>query len=346
MIQSAIIASIVAITSWLASFGSRWLAIKTQAIAQPSGGRRLHERPVPQLGGLGIGLTIFVACAFALAGNWFAPSVKPLQLIGLMVGIGLLMLGGYLDDKYELKPGWTAMFALLAALAVVLTGSDIHAITNPFGRPFIIAWPWAPLLTIGWLLAITAATKFADGLDGLVTGQTVIGAGVIAALTLSPSFYQPAMTGLCLVVAAAFLGFLPANFNPAKQFLGESGSTIAGFALGFLAVASGAKVATALMAVGLPLADILFVMANRVRQGRSPFKGDRSHLHFRLMDLGLSQRQAVYLLWTISLLFGLVALGFQTRGKVVLLVGLIIVTLALPWILGLVASRKKACPSV
>lgn len=175
-------------------------------------------------------------------------------------------------------------------------------------------------LTFLWLITVTMATKFMDGIDGLVTGQTVVGAAVIASLALTTAFFQPSIVLLAAVIGAAFLGFLPWNFHPAKQFLGESGSTIAGFSLGFLAIVSGTKVATALMVLGLPLLDLAFVVVGRLRRGVSRARrGQDAHLHFRLLEAGLSQRQAVLLVWSIGLAFGLAGLAFQTRGKIVLL---------------------------
>ncbi|MFA6428973.1 MAG: MraY family glycosyltransferase [Patescibacteria group bacterium] len=357
MTSLLVLAGAVAVLSWIASFGSRWLAGRVHAIAEPTGGRRIHKRPIPQLGGLGIGLAILVACGVGLWQGWFAPSVTSWQMGGFLVGVFLLLVGGFLDDRYNFPPKHLVWFPLLAALVVSLTGTGIQAITNPFGaQPWSLVWSeWSfvlfdhgfslafpsTLLTIAWMLAVTAATKFGDGLDGLVTGQTVIGASVIGALTVTAAFFQPPMTILCVIIGAAYLGFLPVNINPAKQFLGESGSTIAGFSLAFLSIASGAKLATALMAIGLPLADIAFVMVNRMRRGVSPFQGDKTHLHFRLLDAGLSQRASVAILWFISAAFGVIALGVHTGGKVLLLGCLTVLALALPTLMEWRRSKQR-----
>lgn len=323
-----------AIASWVFAFGSRWLAHRTEAIAMP-GGRHIHRKPIPQLGGLGIGAVILIAIAVGSSFGWFAPSLKPLQILGFAIGILFLMIGGYLDDRYDLPAKHLVWFPLLAAISIALTGTRIHEITNPFGGHPIVFPAWlGDALTILWLLAVTAATKFADGIDGLVAGQTVIGAGLILGLTLSAAFRQPAMAVLAAVIGASYLGFLPSNYFPAKQFLGESGSTIAGFSLGFLSIASGAKVATALMALGIPLADIVFVMLRRIRRGRSPFRGDTSHLHFRLLAAGLTPPKAVAVMWGLSLLFGILAFGLQTRGKILLLFVLCVIVLGLSAVLG------------
>jgi UDP-GlcNAc:undecaprenyl-phosphate GlcNAc-1-phosphate transferase len=153
--------------------------------------------------------------------------------------------------------------------------------------------------------------------------MTVIGAALIAGLASSTAYFQPIIAMLALVIAASYLGFLPWN-RAGSLFLGESGSTIAGFSLGVLAIISGAKVATASAALGVPLVDIVLVVLDRLSRGTSPFKGDSSHLHFRLLALGFTPRAAVRLIWAIALSFGLIALTLQTKGKIFLLTLLIV----------------------
>jgi UDP-GlcNAc:undecaprenyl-phosphate GlcNAc-1-phosphate transferase len=157
----------------------------------------------------------------------------------------------------------------------------------------------------------------------------VIGAVLIALLALTTRYFQPDVAILALMIAGAFLGFLPINFHPAKQFLGESGATLAGFSLGFLSILGGAKLATGLMALGFPLMDAAFVVLGRVSRGAPFWKGDDTHLHFKLLKAGLSQRQTVFLIWGVSLLTGLAALGLQSAGKAALIVWLFAVVLGL-----------------
>ncbi|HVM90421.1 MAG TPA: MraY family glycosyltransferase [Verrucomicrobiae bacterium] len=318
-------AAAAAVLSFLLGFASRGLARQTGAIDQPTGGRKIHTRPVPLLGGLGIGL---VLVCFALLQH----------LYGFAASLLILMIGGALDDKFNLKPKWQFGFILVACLTAVLTGTNVVHITNwAGGAPVELGW-LGYVLAFAWLVIVTFAMKFMDGLDGLVSGQTVIGAALIAVLALSAKYYQPDVALLAFVVGGAFLGFLPANFHPAKQFLGESGATIAGFSLGFLSILGGAKLATGLMALGFPLVDAGFVVLGRVARGAPFWKGDDTHLHFKLLKAGLGQRQIVFLIWGISLAVGLVALDLQSIGKVALLALLAIVVLAL----GAWASTRKA----
>ncbi len=333
-----------ALMAWVASWGTRWLAVVTDTTDAARGGRKIHSQTTPLLGGLGIGLTILISMVIATA-TGLLPMQGPLsmRLGGFFVGVLILLFGGVLDDVYDIPPYLQILFPVTATLVVMGTGTSILEISNLGGagvwkldywQRSISIFGWlhtlrlpADLLTFAWMLGVTYATKSMDGLDGLVTGQTLIGAALIALLAASPAFYQPAILVLSLIVFAAFLGFLPWNLHPARQFLGESGSTLAGFSLGFLAIVSGAKVATAFMALGIPLVDFMLVVLLRLRSHRSPFEGDDSHLHFRLLRLGFSQRQVAAFFWMLALVFGLTAFGLQTRGKTLLVISLSCVTL-------------------
>jgi UDP-GlcNAc:undecaprenyl-phosphate GlcNAc-1-phosphate transferase len=196
-------------------------------------------------------------------------------------------------------------------------------------------------LTFVWIVAATYATKVLDGLDGLVTGEAVIGAGIVGALTLSTSFFQPTVAIFAAIIGGAFLGFLPRNAHPAKQFLGESGSTIAGFSLAVLSILSSAKIAVALSVLAIPMTDVALVIAGRVARGVPWYKGDNTHLHFRLLQAGFSQRSAVLLLWGVSFASGLLALTLQTRGKIFLIVTLVASTALASFVAGLKTRKQK-----
>ncbi|MSR84972.1 undecaprenyl/decaprenyl-phosphate alpha-N-acetylglucosaminyl 1-phosphate transferase [Candidatus Uhrbacteria bacterium] len=341
------------ILSFVLAFSARQLAFRFGAIDQPRRTRDIHTKPIPLFGGLSIGILLITVVA---AVTLFAPFSKPIlpsfQIMGFLLGVLVLLIGGLLDDRFDLPAKYQMLFPMAAALIVILTGTTIPHITHWIGRgAYSLEW-WrigvftfpADLLAFAWLLAVMYAMKFLDGLDGLVTGQTIIGALLIAGLAASSTFYQPAVAILALIVAAIYFGFLPHNIFPAKQFLGEAGSLIAGFSLGFLAIVSGAKVATALMALGLPLADASLVVLGRLARGTSPFRGDDTHLHFKLLKAGLTQRQVVGILWAIAALFGLLAFGLQTQGKVLLLIVLVGVTILLPYFVRLM--RRSRIPKI
>ncbi len=332
---------------------ARW-AVRTGIVKAPLGGRHIHAHPTPEFGGMGIGIAMLVVGVVAYGFGAFAGEIRPVQLVGFGIGILLLLLGGYADDRYTLPPRIQIVFPLLAAIAVMLTGTGIVQVTHWSGTgAFGLGWwqwpfPWggafslpADVLTFCWLLGVTYATKLMDGLDGLITGLGIIGAGMIAALTQSVTFYQPAVTTLAAIVGGSFVGFLPRNIWPARQFLGESGSTIVGFSLAFLSIVSGTKVATALMVLGVPIVDAAVVLLGRLWRRAPLTQGDRSHLHHRLLDAGLSKGQAVIVIWSLSLCAGLLALGLQTRGKLLVLVGLCLLTSALSFGAGWIARHRR-----
>lgn len=324
--------------SYLGAILTRRAAWALKAIDHPKGGRKIHQKPTPLFGGIGIGMTIILLVVVGIKAEWFSsPQIQPLQLWGFVCALLLLLGVGYADDRWDISAWGRAALYFLACVIIVLTGTSIHQITS-FTTPSLLG----DVVTLGWLMAVLYATKFLDGLDGLVAGQTVIGAGLIVFLCLMPLFYQPPVALLAIIVFGAFAGFLPSNLSPAKQFLGEEGSVIAGFSLGFLSIVSGAKMATAFMAIGIPLADAIFVVLGRCLRGVSPFKGDDTHLHFKLLRLGLSQRQVVGLYWGLALGAGILAFGFQTRGKFLLILGLLIGTAILSWFAGFrTRARRK-----
>ena len=345
--------------STILTIGSRALAKNLHAIAVPSG-RRQHKTPTPQLGGLGIGVAILLLLAIGIHFGLLTDAlIQGQQLAGFGIGVMILLIVGLLDDIYE----WSAVarFSLyaFASLIVVLAGTTVRAVTCLDGHACSLLWWQSPgffldtfrlqlsfpgdLLAWAWLFMVTFTTKLLDGLDGLVTGQTMIGAFIILLLTLTPFFFQPPVALLAVIILGSYAGFLPSNFPPAKQYLGESGSILAGFSLAFLSLVSGAKMAMAFLALGLPLIDMIIVVFERVRAGRAPWVGDRTHLHFRLQDAGgLSPLQAVGLLWSLSFVFGAAALLVKTEGKIILAICVVMTTIALrTWCTRRITRRKK-----
>ncbi|TSC95641.1 MAG: Uncharacterized protein Athens101410_397 [Parcubacteria group bacterium Athens1014_10] len=313
----------------------RKFALKNKIVDYPSP-RKIHSHPIPLLGGLIIFLSFFIVLAYF---TFFTPyilgkSIALKQLIGIFIAGLFLISGGFLDDKYNLPPKKQFIFPLLAVLTIIASGIGVKYITNPFngiinlelnkffilnfqGAPYYFSWP-ADLLTFFWLLGMIYTTKFLDGLDGLVSGITAIGGLIIFGLCLFTIFYQPEVGLLAIILAGACLGFLIFNWHPAKIFLGEGGSTFCGFMLGVLAIISGGKFATTLLVMGIAVIDVIWVIARRVFWERhSPFLADKKHLHFRLLDIGLSPRQAVVFLYFLSLIFGLSTFFLKSSGKLI-----------------------------
>ncbi len=352
---SAFILGATALASFAMSFFSSSAAWRHQVLDIPKGGRKIHDHPIPLWGGTGIalvlGVTVMLMGGFGLL---FSTRVSMWQLLGFLMGLAVLNIGGMLDDKYDLKPWQSILFPIAASLIVVLSGTTIGHVTHPGTAQawFLDWWTWRPFdgwslvlpsdaLTFVWILVATYATKITDGLDGLVTGITIIGSGMVGALSAMPAYYQPLSVFLSAAVAGSFLGFLPRNIHPAKQFLGEGGSTIAGYCLGFLAVVSSAKIAIAMAVLAVPLFDIALVVVRRVFSGHKWYSGDKeSHLHFRLLGAGLPHGKVVFALWSISASAGVLALFLQTRGKIFLVLALAALTSLASWWAG-VAMREK-----
>ena len=293
--------------------------------------RKKQPKPVPLLGGLSIFLSFNIVVL--IYSNFLTEGyLLPKHLWGVFLGGLVLMIGGIIDDKYNLKPKGQVLFPLISALVIIISGIGIEYITNPLGGQFNLdsikftlfqfnSLPYqiiliADLFTFLWLVGMMYTTKLLDGLDGLVSGVTTIGAFIIFFLSLSQDVYQPETATLAIILAGAVLGFFLFNFHPAKVYLGEGGSLFCGFMLGTLAIISGGKIATALLIMGIPILDVIWVIIRRVFfDKKSLARADSKHLHYRLLDIGLSHRQTVLLLIIISLIFGLSSLFLASSGK-------------------------------
>jgi len=285
-----------------------------------------HNKTTPLLGGVAVFFTfVIIVSALFFGFNFFKwQSLANYKLIfGIIIGAFWLLIGGVLDDKYDLAPKHQVIWPNLAILTVITAGIGQDNLTNPL---YYLGLSNDPLLhlkcyiinifnfelvfftdifTFLWLFLLIYTTKFLDGLNGLVSGITVIGAGLL--FFTSFLLGQPLPMILALIIGGVYLGFLPWNFK-GMIFLGESGSTLAGFFLGVLAIMGPAKISITFLILGLPILDALWVIYNRFRAKKSPFLGDRRHLHFRLLARGLSEKKAVLLLWSICLVFGLLGL--------------------------------------
>lgn len=278
------------------------------------GGRRRHHGQVPRLGGValftgfvGTGLFIFACSA---AGVWWPMGEEDGKLLtGVLLGSTLMFLFGLVDDLWQLPP-WP-QFAAQFGVALIAIAFDIivERVTLPVRGvtefPFWITYP----LTIFWIMGMINTVNWLDGLDGLAAGVAAIASLLFAIHAYKLGQITVALFPLAL--AATCLGFLLFNFQPARIFMG-GGSMLLGFALASLSILAPAKVATALLVLGIPILDVAWLIIQRWRQG-SPTQSGRDHLHYRLLDLGLSQRQIVLLYYTFSAAFGLLALFIEAR---------------------------------
>ena len=293
------------------------------------GGRKIHDHPIPLLGGIAIFLAYFLVI-FLFPGKFLSGNLHYSHLIGFFIGALIIMIGGALDDKYNLRPYQQIIFPLLAIVAVILGGVEISQITNPLGARFDLRTIsfLSPLLISLWLLGLMYTTKLLDGVDGLVSGVSGIGALIIFLFTLTTRYYQPDIAFASIILVGAAAGFLIFNWHPAKIFLGEGGSLLLGYILGVLAIISGGKIAIALLVMGIPVLDVAWTILRRVMSGKNPFRfADRKHLHHRLLDLGLGQKKTVLIFYSLSLIFGLSGLFLQSRGKFLTLLLLLFIML-------------------
>lgn len=332
-----IAASVAAIVTAIVVPGVRRWAMDHHIVDDPGveSFRRMHVTPVPLLGGLAVWCSIVIVVGvFTAMGLTTAGYISVWHLVSLGVASLVIMIGGYLDDRYHLRASRSILFPALAALIIVASGIGVNFITNPFGGVFRIdQWKitlgefgvftvGADLFAFAWLMGMMYTTKLLDGLDGLVSGVTAIGAVVIALLSLTVAVHQPDTAIVAIIVAGAFLGFLPFNWSPAKMFLGEGGSVLAGFLLGVLSIVAGGKIATTLLVLGIPALDVLWVILRRLLSGQAAHQADRKHLHFRLLEF-LSTQQTVLFYYATAVLFGMVAIFAPSSGKLLALVALV-----------------------
>ena len=315
----------------------RRFAFKIGAIDIPKENRRMHKKPTPRIGGLAIifGFTVATLC--------FAQPSR--QLYGTLAGAAIIAVMGVIDDCKNLPAKLKFVIQIIAALVVVFAGDiKIDVFTNPnflSDNPYWVLPEWLSVtLTVIWIVFITNAVNFIDGLDGLAAGVSAIMSISLVFISIRVGEYSIAILGIALM--GSCFGFLPFNFNPAKIFMGDTGSTFLGFMLATLSIQGVFKsyavisFAVPLLILGLPLFDALFAMIRRILRGQSPMTADRGHLHHRLVDMGFSQKQTVFILYAISGVLGITAVLLAESGvlRALLLVICVLILLLIGSMLG------------
>ena len=315
----------------------RRFAFKIGAIDIPKDNRRMHKKPTPRIGGLAIifGFTVATLC--------FAQPSR--QLYGTLAGAAIIAVMGVIDDCKNLPAKLKFVIQIIAALVVVFAGDiKIDVFTNPnflSDNQYWVLPEWLSVtLTVIWIVFITNAVNFIDGLDGLAAGVSAIMSISLVFISIRVGEYSIAILGIALM--GSCFGFLPFNFNPAKIFMGDTGSTFLGFMLATLSIQGVFKsyavisFAVPLLILGLPLFDALFAMIRRILRGQSPMTADRGHLHHRLVDMGFSQKQTVFILYAISGVLGITAVLLAESGvlRALLLVICVLILLLIGSMLG------------
>ena len=308
--------AVALVVSLVATPPVKWFAERVGAIDVPKDSRRIHKEPIPRLGGL----AIFIG--FVISVILFAEI--DLEIQGVLLGSLLIVSVGVVDDIVPLRAWQKFITQIMAALIPIFHGVSIDLLSNPnifSPENYINLGIFAIPLTVLWIVGITNAVNLIDGLDGLAVGVSTISS--LTMLLVALLVTEDANVALVLAaLAGACLGFMPYNLNPAKIFMGDTGALLLGFLLATMSIQGLFKsyaiisFAVPFIALALPILDTLFAIIRRALKGQNPMSPDRGHLHHRLLDLGFSQKQVVFIIYLISGFLGLIAVVMTSSGDV------------------------------
>jgi len=303
-----------AVIAWAFSFSAtpmaRIFAYGIGALDVPKDARRVHKKTTPLLGGLAIWF------GFTAASVLFCAITK--ESIAMWTGATALIIVGIIDDRFGMPAVIKFLLQIAVATGTVIAGELIVDEINVFGTLFEFGYVPSIVLSVFWIVALINAINLIDGLDGLACGISCIGAATI--LIISVIYSNTYMALFAAILVGACAGFLPYNFNPAKIFMGDTGSMFLGYILAIMSIQGSMKMNSLLALItpvavfGLPILDTAFAFIRRILQGRSPFSADRGHLHHRLIDMGFTQKQTVCILYMISAALGMSAILFSLRN--------------------------------
>lgn len=335
---------VAAVVSFLSTPLVKSLAYKVGAIDVPKDNRRMHKVPIPRLGGLAIFL------AFLLSVLVFAEIDR--QMRGILLGAVMIVVLGVMDDIMALKALPKLIVQIVAAGTAVYHGCVIQFLSNPnvFSNRTYMDLGWLSIpITIIWIVAITNAVNFIDGLDGLAVGVSAISTASLIVIAIMVS--EVNITVILCALFGACLGFIPYNMNPAKIFMGDTGSTFLGYMMATLSITGLFKMyaiisfAVPFLILGIPIFDICFAFLRRIAKGQNPMVADRGHVHHRLIDMGFSQKQAVAICYMLTAILGLSAVLLTSSGafKALILIGAVFVVGAIGF--RVIFSNTKKTPS-
>ena len=300
-------------TPLAARLGRRWKMVDVP------GGRRQHLGVVPRTGGIALYVAFLLAALLAAGLRRQLPAPEgpdpqePVRLAAILLGSTFMFLVGLVDDRRDLKPR-TQLLAQLVAAGIAVAGLVfIERVRDPFTDQLIILpWFWTVLLTVVWVVGMVNTVNLLDGVDGLAAAVSAVVVAVLFIHMVQAGQYSVSLLPLALL--GSILGFLPANSYPARVFMGSGGSFFLGYALATVSIAAGPRLAMMLLLLLVPIIDVGWLIFVRLRRSPEAFaQGDRRHLHFRLLDLGLSPRRIVLAYSSISAAFGLLALSVSSR---------------------------------
>ncbi|MDO4572960.1 MAG: MraY family glycosyltransferase [Clostridia bacterium] len=295
----------------------RAFAKQVGAIDVPDKNRHLHSQPIPRMGGL----AIFIG--FLLAVLLFADINS--QVRGILLGAILIVVVGAIDDVLNLNAWLKFGVQILAAVIAVLSGVIINVVSNPLfitNEQAVTIGILAVPVTILWIVGVTNSVNLIDGLDGLACGVSAIASLSMLVVSMLVSEANANVAVILAALTGACAGFIPYNLNPAKIFMGDAGALTLGYVLATVSIIGMFKFyaivtfIVPVLALAVPLSDTVFAFVRRVLHGQSPFHADRGHFHHRLLDMGLSQKQAVAVLYAVSAILGLAAVILTSTGLV------------------------------
>ncbi|MEG2310980.1 MAG: MraY family glycosyltransferase [Clostridia bacterium] len=321
---------------------------KLNIVDIPKDSRRVHNKPMPRIGGVAIVLSMLtiVALYYFITKDISGISLKnDSRFFGYIFGALIIFAMGLIDDIFNLRARYKFIFQLVAAIIIYICGIKISGVKIPFIYTDIINFGWLDFpITLLWIIGVTNAVNLIDGLDGLAAGISAISATALLIIFIATSASLEAII-IAAVLVGATLGFLPFNFNPAKTFMGDVGSNFLGFTLAVISILGFAKGYTMLaiiapiLALGVPIFDTLFAMVRRFLKGQPMLQPDGAHIHHRLLKMGLSQKQAVLLLYTVTSILCIIAVVIISADvwKLMLLILAIVCFI----ILGLLSMKKN-----
>jgi UDP-GlcNAc:undecaprenyl-phosphate/decaprenyl-phosphate GlcNAc-1-phosphate transferase len=334
---------LTSLTILISSFGitlllTPWvkrIALKANIIDKPNE-RKIHQTPIPRLGGI----AIFLGCLLPLL--FILPLSKP--LMGIFIGSSLIVLLGLMDDITD-SPAWVKLLGqCIIALLTIKFGISIQIITNPFGGFIPLGYLSVPLTMI-WIVGMINAINLLDGLDGLASGVSAVSALMLLAVAFQTGQVEAALISIALL--SSCLAFLKYNFSPAQIFMGDAGSMFLGYMLATISI-MGVLKSTATLSIlipflilGVPISDTLFSIIRRLRNGKAIFKADRGHFHHRLLSLGFKSKQVALICYLLTLILGSVGLVMTyLTGKTAYIVLGVIILFA--FIIGYLFKRKTS----
>lgn len=331
MLEYLIVLIIPMIISFIFTPFAKKIANSLGAIDKPDGYRRMHVEPTPRMGGLAIYIAVIIGVLIF--------EEKSTEIIGFLIASTIIVIMGMVDDTKALPAKLKFLVQVIVAIILYKFGIKIEILTDPiFSESGYIGFNWyiSLPLTIIWIVGVTNTINLIDGLDGLSAGVSAIAAVSLGIVTMLDG--NQVASVLAFILAGSALGFLPYNFKPASIFMGDTGSLFLGISLAVISIEGAVKAATTvafiipIIILGLPIFDTLFAMIRRAINRKPIMGADRGHIHHKLVDRGYSHLKTVLVLYSISIIFGFLAVKIYTSfdfktGVMVVIVASVLVSI-------------------